>query len=543
MMQLSYAQARLMALATDLPQFMDFAAPIDVSLLSPVILRDYQLEILRKVAALYRAGYRRVLVQLPTGGGKTVLAAQVLLAVAARGGLSQFLVHRKELLDQTSDSFTGFGINHSFVASERPFDPTASTLLAGVATLVNRLDLVLPPNLLLIDEAHHAVAASWATIMAAYPDAFVLGLTATPERLDGKGLDEHFDVMVVGPSVAELIARGFLSRYEYFAPSRPDMSGVRTQGPDWHVGDVADVMDRPALIGKMVDHYLRLAKGEQGIVFAASRKHSRNLAEEFCGRGVRAAHVDGDSKDREKIDKAFRRGELDIMTNVGLFDEGYDVPGIVYVGDGRPTKSRVKFCQKAGRALRVIYGAGYDVRGSDEDRLAAIAAGPKRAGIIADHAGNAFTHGLPDDDYDWSLQGSTRRSTGVNDDADPVRQCLSCYRVYPSKQKTCPGCGEGGAMTAREIEQRDGELEKLCRDGIRAAKAARREREKAERERLKAEQKAAAQLKRQRELAENRACKTFAEFEALGVARSYPEPKKWAALQMQMKTNFAAFRR
>lgn len=517
-MRLTYTQARLMALATDLPQYMSFAAPLEPAHLSRTILRDYQLDILQRAAALFRAGYRRVLVVLPTGGGKTVLAGQALLASRAEAHTSHFWVHRKELIDQTSDSFNAMGLPHSFVAAKRPFDPTAGTLLAGVQTLVNRLDAVLPPNLIIVDEAHHAVAGTWAKLMDANPEAFVLGLTATPQRLDGRGLIEHFDVMIMGPTVGELIARGFLSPFEYYGPDVPDLTGVPISGSDYQRESLAEAMDKPVLIGNMVDHYLRLAKGQQGIVFGVNRQHSRNLAQGFRDRGVRAAHVDSDSDDREDIDRAFRRGELDIMTNVALFDEGYDVPGIVYVGDGAPTRSLVKFRQKVGRALRVIYGPGGDLA-SDAGRRAAIAAGPKPFGVIADHAGNAITHGLPDEDYEWSLTGRAKRARGAcNADADPVRQCLDCYRIYKAVLRQCPGCGASATPTPREIEQREGELVKLEREGLKRAK----------------------QL---REKAEKQACQSFGDFEALARQRGYPNPRGWAQVQMQMKTNYRGFRR
>ena len=538
MIQLTYRQARLMSLATDLPQFMSFAAPMRADFFDAVVLRDYQLEILQRVAALMAAGYRRVLVQLPTGAGKTVIASQALLATTALGYRSQFWVHRRELINQTSLSFIEHGIPHGFIASGRTMDLSPLTTLAGVQTLVNRLDVALPPNLIIVDECHHATAQTYADILAAYPDAFILGLTATPERLDGRGLDEQFDIMVKGPPPAELIARGFLSTFEYYAPERPDLSGIDDVAGEFHKGQIASFMDKPALIGNVVEHYLKLAKGEKGIVFATSRRHSRNLAGAFCEMGVRAAHVDGDSTDRDEIDAKFRNDELEVLTNVGLFDEGYDVPGIVYVGDASPTKSRVKFSQKAGRALRVIYGKGFNVRGTDAERLAAIAAGPKRTGVIADHAGNAFVHGLPDEPYDWKLTGRTKRTKGVGDDAEPVRQCLKCFRAYPSKAKVCPGCGETATPTPREIEQRAGELARLERENKAETDRLKKEDAKVAKEAAALLRKVEAEQAAIRRKIEEKACSSFADFEALAIARGYPTPKKWAAMRMDFKLNY-----
>jgi len=496
-MILSPRDALLFSIATLTPEIAHSVVPIREHLLNPVILRDYQLDILRKVAALMRQGFRRVLIQLPTGGGKTVLAGQALLSANVCGFTAQFVVHRKELINQTSESFERMGLDHGFIAAGRPLDLMASTTLAGVQTLANRLDVVLPPNLVVVDEAHHAVAGTWERVMDAYPDAFILGLTATPERLDGRGLGDHFDVMVVGPSVAELIERGFLSPYDYYAPSRPDTHALHTLGGDFNKAEASELMDRPELIGDTVEHYLRLAKGEQGIVFAASREHSRNLAAAFVGEGVRAAHVDGTmDKERARIDAMFRAGDLDIMTNVDLFGEGYDVPGIVYCGLARPTKSLSLFMQQCGRALRPAPG--------------------KSRAIICDHASNVFTHLFPDEEREWTLEGRTRRKRGaVNDDADPVRQCLTCFRVYPSIVKTCPGCGTEHQASPREIKIREGQLEKLEREMLKKKNAETRK-------------------------AEEKACVTHADFLTLAVTRGYENPGAWARLRMNMKSRYAA---
>jgi superfamily II DNA or RNA helicase len=450
------------------------------------------------------------------------MAAQALLCAQQQGMSGDFLVHRKELIDQTSTSFEHMGVPHSFVAAKRPYDPTAATLLAGVQTLVNRLDVVLPPNLLIADECHHSVSATWSRVFDANPDAFILGFTATPERLDGKGLDQHFDIMLVGPSPGELIARGFLSPFDYYAPSLPDFSGVRTEQ------HAEAIMDRPELIGNMVEHYLRLAKGQSGLLFAHSIQHSKDLVDAFNAEGVRAAHMDGDMSDteRERVDAMLRNRDIDLMSSVALVGEGYDVPDVVYCGIGRRTQSLGWFKQMAGRVLRPVYADGWNID-TDAARLAAIAAGPKPRAVIADHAANVFTHGFPDDEVEWSLEGrSARARTGVNDDADPVRQCLGCFRVYPSTAKACPGCGATQSTTPREIKQREGELQKLERESLRAEQEA-------------AKKRAAAARK-----AEEKACTSEADFRELAVRRGYDNPRAWAARQVGMRAQYAQrFRR
>jgi len=488
--------------------------PLRDDLISPAPLRDYQFDLLYRAAAAMRAGHRRVLLQLPTGGGKTEMAKAAARSAVEQAMRAHFLVHRKELIDQTSRSFWRSHLAHGFVATGRPFDPEASALLAGIQTLVNRLDQVPPPNLAIIDEAHHATAATWSQALDWYGDndAYVLGLTATPERLDGAGLDGHFDTLICGPSVAELIADGYLSEFNYYAPSIPDLKGIKTTAGDFARGEVADLMDKPKLVGDIVDHYLQLAPGAPGIFFAASIAHSQHIAAAFNAAGVPAAHVDGSSKDRDSIVDRFRAGELKMMTNVDLFGEGFDVPGIVYCGLGRPTKSLSLFMQQCGRAFRPIYAEGLPLD-TREQRFAAIAAGRKAGGaIICDHAGNAFRHGLPDDEREWSLAGKAgRKSEGsVSDDAMPVRQCLVCYRVSPSTLSICPGCESEFPRQERKMAHEAGQLTKLERDQLRKDESLRKQREE-------------------------KACRNHEDFVQLARDRGYEDPEAWASVRIKAR--------
>jgi DNA repair protein RadD len=469
-------------------------------------LRDYQEEMLLEALHLMRLGYRRILLVLPTGGGKTRMSAAMLGSASQIALTGQFMVHRKELIDQTSDTFTEAGITHGFVASGRETDVTASVILAGIATLAKRLGQVLPPNLAILDEAHHCTATTWERVLTAYGDSYIIGLTATPERLDGRGLREHFDVMVIGPSVADLIEWGYLSPYSYYAPSIPDMSGVGSLAGDFNKAGVVEVMDRPKLVGDIVEHYLRLAPGQRGIVFGASREHSRHIADAFRGEGVRAAHVDGDSDDRDRQVKAFRAGDLDVMTNVDLFGEGFDVPGVVYCGLGRPTKSLSMYRQQVGRSFRMFAG--------------------KVEAVICDHAGNALPshlggrgHGLPDDDREWSLDGRAARARATAVESNPVRQCLNCYRVSPSSLPACPGCGTEFPVQNRDLASEEGMLTKLEREELRKAEAA-------------------------KQRAEERSCRSQGELEQLARARGYEFPRQWAQRHIAGRHQKAArFRR
>lgn len=471
--------------------------PILPANLIGVGLRDYQWLMLLEAARLMRIGHRRILLQAPTGAGKTVIATALMGGAARQGLSSEFIVHRKELIKQTSVAFTARGLTHGFVAAGWPNDPNTGITLAGVQTLANRLAGLFPPNLVICDEAHHATSETWARVLSSYKDAYVIGLTATPERLDGRGLAEHFDVMVQGPSVATLIRRGFLAPFEFYAPVIPEMDGIASVGGDFAVGATAAVVDKPKLVGDIVEHYLRLAPGEQGIVFAVSREHSRHIAAAFQGEGVAARHVDGSmsDKERDRFDAEFRAGDIRIGVNVDLFGEGYDVPNITYVGDAAPSRSLSKVMQRWGRALRP----------------------PKRA-VICDHAGNSVPrhlggrgHGLPDTARTWSLQGRPKKkSNGAGQDAEPITQCKTCFRVYPSVAARCPGCGVEPPPKPRVVQTEAGTLTKLEKQELALERSKRLRREVW-------------------------ACTTFSEMISLAKARNYDRPKGWASIQCKMR--------
>lgn len=456
-------------------------------------LRDYQADLLERARSAMRGGCKRPLLVAPTGAGKTVLSAEMLRGASERGLRSWFVVHRRELIEQTSATYKAFGISHGVVGAGFPEALDRSIQICGVQSIPSRVDRMAPPDMIVVDEAHHSVAAAWSDMLARFPNAWKIGLTATPERLDGKGLEGHYDAIVEGPTVSSLIASGYLSPYRYYAPGRPDLAGCRTSHGDYNRADVGNLMDKPKLIGDVVEHYHRHAPGQQGIVFAVSREHGQHLADAFRGEGVRAAQVDSSlpEKERRRLVEAHRAGDLDVLANVDLFGEGFDVPGIVYVGLARPTKSLALHLQQVGRGLRVLAG--------------------KEAAIICDHAGNAFVHGLPDDPRQWSLKGRAKRvgRPGANDDATPIRQCLSCYMIVPTTVRVCP-CGTEFQGGGRVVAEEAGDLFELSRGEAKA---------KAE-----ADKKAAAEKRK----AEERACKTIGELTALARDRGYKNPAGWA---------------
>lgn len=461
-------------------------------------LHYWQYDLLDEVAWRFHLGHRRVLLQCPTGGGKTVMALSALLSAYIMGQQAMFLVHRKELLKQTSQRFTSSALNHSFVASKFPFDPSATLFLAGVQTLIKRMANVLPPRLVIVDECHHAVSKTYAEILKQWPDAYILGLTATPERLDGRGLGEQYDTMVLGPSPRWLIDNGYLSDYDLFAPDIPDMTGVPSIGGDYQRDAAAERLNRPKLVGSIVEHYLELGRGQQGIVFAQNRKHSRDIAAAFTGNGIPAMHVDGDTPtdERDRFDDAFRAEDIRIAVNVALLGEGYDVPNIGYLGVGARTKSLINWLQWNGRPLRYVF---------------------RKRAVICDHGGNALpSHlggsglGLPDDDRDWSLEGRSTRGPTKEKDWTSITQCLDCYRVYPSAVSHCPGCASERKAQPQPIRETAGKLSKLEREEL---------------------QKALTRKRKQEEWA----CSSYKEFISLAHVRGYEWPVQWAKRMCRLR--------
>lgn len=407
-----------------------------------------QAELLDRARERLRAGDRSVLLLAPTGFGKTVVGAEMVAGAASRRKRVLFLNHRRELVRQTSRSFYEQGIPHGTIQAGHISDPHALVQVASVQTMARRLNDFPDFDLIIPDEAHHMASATWASIAAAYPRARILGLTATPWRLDGTGLHHWFQSLVEGPTLAWLIENGRLSPFRLFAPAQPDLSEVRTVAGDYQRGALAKAMDKPSITGDAVAHYKQLANGKRAVAFCASIEHSKNVAAQFRASGIPAAHIDGQMshEERDREFSAFERGEVLVLTNVDLVGEGVDVPAIECVILLRPTKSLTHYLQSVGRALRKFPG--------------------KSEAIILDHAGNSLRHGLPDDEREWSLEDREKRAKREALES-PVKQCEECFFVYRPAPK-CPCCGYAPPVASREIEQIEGTLAEVKRAEPRA---------------------------------------------------------------------------
>ena len=394
-----------------------------------------------------------VLLVAPTGFGKTVAFSYICASAVAKGKRVWIMAHRVELVDQIADTLKAFNVAFGYIAAGYPKAPAMRVQVASVQTLARRMDDHEKPDLIIVDEAHHATTKNTiGRILAACPAAKVLGVTATPARLSGEGMGDVFKSMVLGPSVQSLIDNGRLSPVTVYAPPTVDLSGLHVRAGDFVISEAAAAMDKPKITGDAVAHYRRLADRKRGVAFCTSVDHARHVALQFVDAGYRSVHVDGgmDRYQRRQVVDAFKKGEINVLTSCDLVSEGFDCPGIEVGISLRPTASTGLWIQQVGRCLRTADG--------------------KSRAIILDHAGNTLRHGLPTEERDWTLDGAERRSRGTSAPSISVRVCPKCFASQQSGFGVCKECGYTFPIQARKVEAVEGELQEVL-----ATKAARKE--------------------------------------------------------------------
>ena len=453
-----------------------------------ITLRPYQNNLIGETRSNMLIGNKSILIQAPCGSGKTLLTAEMLRLSSIKGKRAWFIVHRRELLKQSIMAFDQVGLKVGIVASGFPMAKRMPVQVCSIQTLARRYKDLPAPDLIIYDECHHLGAKSWSTIYDRYQNSFHIGLTATPWRLDGKGLRCYFKKMIQGPSVEWLIENGFLSKYRIYAPSKVDTNGLHTRTGDYVKSELALAIDKPSITGDAIKHYIKLCSGKRAIVFCVSIEHSKHVVEQFNANGISAEHVDGETP-REQRDAAIKRfisGRTLILSNVELFGEGFDVPATEASILLRPTKSLSMHIQQVGRALRIFEG--------------------KEQAIILDHAGNTLVHGLPDDDHQWSLDGVDKTNKNNADNGPSVKVCPKCFAAQESGSKSCKFCGVVFEVKYRKVDHVDGELTEI--DIV----AARRKR-----------------------LVEQGSCKDFDALVALGKRKNYKRPYLWARYVMRSR--------
>lgn len=378
-----------------------------------MILRPYQKQAIENALVSLRDCLKTVLVA-PTGAGKTVIASEVIRRCVKASKHVLFLAHREELIDQCSAKLDDLRINHGIIAASKQSRllPSEIVQVASIQTLYSRIKSkgrwTPQADLIICDECHRIRGKTWMETLAAYPRARVLGLTATPCRLDGKGLGAVFNDMVISTHTDELIEMGFLIEPEHMKPSvRLDLD-VNTKGNDYDLDALADRMLDGKIMADLVETYRTKTPDKPAIIFACSVKHSKAIAEQYTLAGLPTVHVDGDTPkaERARIVEDFRSGVLKRISNVNLYTEGFDAPHVEVVQLARRTMSMSLYRQMVGRVMRTHPG--------------------KSHAYILDHAGCIFDHGRVTDRINYSLDDEPR---GKKREVLICATCLDTYHV------------------------------------------------------------------------------------------------------------------
>lgn len=381
-------------------------------------LWPHQFTAVSEIEKAFSEGQQRVLCQSPTGSGKSRILRTIVDSRYAEKDIIYIIAHRNTLVKQLSDEIAEVDIKHGIIQAGRPF-VKYRVQVCSMQTLVRRLDKLPYPSLIVVDECHHLKAKSYLSIIQHWSEAKVLGMTATPERTDGKGLDDIFQTLILGESVKNLIAGGFLSDYEYYAPAKVSMEGVSIQRGEYNTKQTLERVDNKFITGNAVEHYKKYADHLPAIASCVSIAHSEHVAQEFREAGYKALAVNSKMPALEVAAaiQGLKDGSLEVLTQCEMLGEGVDVPGATVLIGLRPTSSLVIFLQHCGRVLR---------RGDNKPKA-----------IILDHVGNWERFGLPDDDREWSLKGKPKGKK----DVATLKRCPECLRPVPIATRVCKYCG------------------------------------------------------------------------------------------------------
>ena len=456
-----------------------------------IILRPDQQQLKHDIYSGWQHGNRNMLACLATGGGKSIVVSDIVLDGYRQKLKQPIIAHRNELVSQMSHHVARRGIPHRIIANSETtrqiiashreefgqsfVNPTAETSVIGIDTLLARSeelkDWGKQQDRWTIDEAHHVLKLNkWGRGTDLFPNAYGLGVTASPGRPDGQGLgafnqdgtpgDGVFHSIAFGPDMRTLINLGALTDYEIVCPpSDLKMTDEDiTEGGDFSHKKLKAAAEKSRIVGDVVKEYVRYALFKRAICFATDVETSNKIAQRFNDAGIRAASVSAKtpSNVREKYIREFKSGKIYVLVNVDLFDEGFDVPACECVIMARPTASIVKYLQMFGRALRTMAGKLY--------------------GLIIDHVSNVIRHGLPDKPRDWSLYRRDKRGKQKPDPEDmPMTRCLNldavppCCKPYPRMFRCCPHCGWSPPLPEpgqRTIEMVEGDLVLLDREKL-----------------------------------------------------------------------------
>ena len=439
--------------------------------MSEVILkyqtRKYQQKWIKDILGSWSSGKRRVLAQLATGGGKTICFAHISNKFFKHELSVLVVAHRIELIAQAAEKLEQIiGEPVGIIKAGIPADSKRKIQVASIQTLARREAQQLPSNigLLIFDEAHHASASSYRRLIEHYKDAAILGVTATPQRVDGQGFQDLFDDLVIGVPTASLMRQGYLSKFRLFATDQTiSTKGVSTSRGDFKAKELAIAVTSQIGLNSVLQNYLKYAKSLRTVIFASSLEHSRALTQEFCRHGIKAEHLDGDTKpgSRVQILSRFQSGSTQVISNYEILTEGYDCPDIECVYCLRPTQSLTLWLQMTGRALR-----------NKSNQATA---------VIIDVTDNWKKHGLPDEQREWRLEPTLNTAT----QSRGTIQCKNCTHIFKPRsdqlvalygevdpnglvithhEAVCPNCAYNVEFTTKENQHRPNRIQ--VRDSI-----------------------------------------------------------------------------
>ena len=470
-------------------------------------LRPYQRKGVNQIKGHFARGDQVVCYQAPTGSGKTRVFSYITHGATRKGNTVWIVVHRRELLRQASDALREMNIYHGLISPLYTADPMAPVQIASIDTLANRLNKLPPPALMICDEFHHSVSPTWFKVLRYLisKGTRILGVTATPERNDKKGLGKEFgglcDSLVLGPQPQELIDMGYLARPIIFRPTLATPEGLHSKFGEFKADEKEALMDTRKIIGDAVSSYSKICPNLPTICFVPSLKMAANMEASYRAAGYQAAMVEGKMDDRERKGRmgALGTGGLHMLISCALIDEGVDVAVVEAIQLLDPTQSLPRFLQRTGRGARMFPG--------------------KQGYYLLDHVCNTFlpdmkpNHGDPSWDREWTLEGSVKKKK-KEEKKIAVKQCPMCYRVDFSYVSQCKGCGHVFVSDGREIEQVEGELQEIAPEQL-------------------------AEMRRQKQVEQGRA-KKLEDLIAVGRARGMKNPAGWARHILDARSKRAA---
>ena len=396
-------------------------------------LRPYQNKAIEDIRHHFSRGKKRILLVAPTGSGKTVIASSMMQKAKERSNFNLFVAHRRELVMQCSRKLSDFGLNHGVIMAQKSPNMMADIQVASIQTFASRKDrddFIKPKaDVIILDEAHRSVSGQFQELIKVYPNAFIIGLTATPCRNDGRGLGNVYEELVEAGSIKELTKLGYLVPNRIVAPTIPDLQKIRIVAGDYEKKALTKKMNTAKLVGDIVSHWIKYGENRATVVFATSIAHSKHIANIFRQNGVPSGHIDSEQNELERETQLanLNSGKIKVLSNCQILTEGWDQPKISCVIIARPTKSYPMYLQMVGRTLRPYPN--------------------KKDTLIIDHSGCVYEHGFPEDAGNWTLSTKKPKTRDrIKDPIQPIEKqpftCVRCDTVYaPNRDDyACPNC-------------------------------------------------------------------------------------------------------